>query len=90
MADAPEPVTRWRPAVPAPLERLVMGCLEKRPDDRFRDADELLRALDEAMAITAAPPSPIVANLERQFLLSEVCVEGWIARLWIRGSSATT
>jgi serine/threonine-protein kinase len=31
--------------LPAELERLVMRCLEKRPEDRFRDAGQLAAAL---------------------------------------------
>jgi eukaryotic-like serine/threonine-protein kinase len=36
--------------LPAELERLVMRCLEKRPEDRFRDAGQLAAALSSCCA----------------------------------------
>jgi tetratricopeptide (TPR) repeat protein len=45
----PEPLTKYRPAVPPALSALVMRCLEKRPADRWQQAEELLTQL-EAMA----------------------------------------
>jgi tetratricopeptide (TPR) repeat protein len=53
VTEAPEPIERYRPAVPAPLAALVMRCLEKKPADRWQRADELNAALD-AVATTAA------------------------------------
>ncbi|HEV8215133.1 MAG TPA: protein kinase [Gemmatimonadaceae bacterium] len=50
--EAPEPLTRRRPAVPPALSELVMRCLEKRPGDRPQTADDLLSTLD-----TIATPS---------------------------------
>jgi serine/threonine-protein kinase len=44
--EAPEPISRRRPAVPEPLAALIMRCLEKRPADRPQTADEIMRALD--------------------------------------------
>jgi hypothetical protein len=45
------------PAIPAALERLVLECLAKRPDDRPADAETLrarLRSLDDVSAWTPA------------------------------------
>ena len=52
LVEPPAPVTSLRPDVPVPLAELVMRCLEKRPDDRWQSADELVRRLD---ALRAAP-----------------------------------
>jgi eukaryotic-like serine/threonine-protein kinase len=41
-----EPVTKHRAAVPAPLNALVMRCLEKRPADRWQTAGELVQQLE--------------------------------------------
>ncbi len=40
-----EPPSRRRPGLPADLERVVLRCLEKSPDDRYPDAIALERAL---------------------------------------------
>ncbi len=40
--------------VPADLERIIMRCLEKKPEDRFDTADDLAAALDEATAAANA------------------------------------
>ena len=36
--------------MPADLERVVLRCLAKRPEDRFQDAEGLERALSECAA----------------------------------------
>jgi tetratricopeptide (TPR) repeat protein len=49
VTQAPDPPSAHRPAVPAPLNTLVMRCLEKKPADRVQRAEELLGEL-QAMA----------------------------------------
>jgi serine/threonine protein kinase len=53
MAHARDEVTplseSWRDA-PADLERVVLRCLAKRPDDRYQDMDDLERALARCSA----------------------------------------
>lgn len=49
MTATPEPVTVYRPAVPQPLEQVVMRCLEKNPADRWQGAAELLAQLEPMM-----------------------------------------
>ena len=43
--DAAAPLSESWGDVPADLERIVFRCLEKRPDDRYQDMDDLERAL---------------------------------------------
>ncbi len=43
--DAVVPPSHFRPDVPADLQRVVLRCLEKDPDDRFADVESLQQAL---------------------------------------------
>lgn len=71
----PEPLARLRPSIPAALEQVVMRCLEKRPADRWRSAEELLRRLDGvALPVVSLPGARCAEPEERTFRLSEeVC-----------------
>jgi Tol biopolymer transport system component len=57
MAEAPDPVTKHRDTVPAALESIVMRCLEKKPADRWRYAEDLLPQL-EALATPSGGMTP--------------------------------
>ena len=56
LARAPVPVAIRRSDVPEPLAELVMRCLEKRPEDRWQTAAELVHRLD-ALASTSGEPA---------------------------------
>jgi eukaryotic-like serine/threonine-protein kinase len=43
--DAPIPPRQCNPSIPAALEELMLRCLEKVPELRFRDGSQLARAL---------------------------------------------
>lgn len=43
----PAPVTRWEPSTPRDLEEVVLRCLSKNPSERFQNAWELAKALDD-------------------------------------------
>jgi serine/threonine-protein kinase len=43
--DPVEPPSRVRPGIPQDLERVVLRCLAKSPDERFPDAEALEQAL---------------------------------------------
>jgi serine/threonine-protein kinase len=54
LRDAPEPLARDAPDAPKGLVALVERCLAKAPRDRWRDASDLLQALE---ALEARPRS---------------------------------
>jgi len=43
----PRPLVELRLDIPPDLERLIMRCLEKQPEKRFRDGSDLARALEQ-------------------------------------------
>src|SRR5204862_8068354 len=46
VTESPEPITRRRTSIPAPLAALVMRCLEKRASERPQTAQDVVHALD--------------------------------------------
>jgi len=56
LTQAPEPVTARRTDVPPGLAEVIAKCLEKQPDARWQNMDELVRRLDEIGAAAIAPP----------------------------------
>lgn len=57
VTQAPEPVTKYRAAVPPALAQVVMKCLEKKAADRWQSAEELLPQL-EALATPSGGVTP--------------------------------
>jgi serine/threonine protein kinase len=51
MTQAPVPLSRHRPSVPAALTQVVLRCLEKRPADRWQSARELLAGLEQVATV---------------------------------------
>jgi Tol biopolymer transport system component/tRNA A-37 threonylcarbamoyl transferase component Bud32 len=73
IADTPEPVTKYREAVPPALEQVVMKCLEKKAADRWQSAEELLPQL-EALAtpsggVTPTGTMPVDRVAKRRWML---------------------
>ncbi len=44
--DVPIPPSQFNPSIPAALEEIILRCLEKVPEMRFRDGSQLARALE--------------------------------------------
>jgi len=51
--ERPVPLTDLRCDIPEDLQEVVLRCLEKEPSDRFRDMDELDRALAQCHSASA-------------------------------------
>ena len=43
---APEPISKMRPELPKRFQDLILRCLDKKPDGRYKDAAELLVELN--------------------------------------------
>ena len=56
----PSPVTQHRPQIPPGLASVIMRCIEKRPSDRFQNADDLYAAL-EPYSVTSGSTAPTTA-----------------------------
>lgn len=55
LRSAPQPPHELNPAIPAGVEGVVLACLEKDPDNRFHSCQDLLTALEAAVANPDAP-----------------------------------
>ena len=59
--DPPVPPSQYNPAIPPALEEIILRCLEKVPEMRFRDGSELARALEtlgDPDAMSTLPLTP--------------------------------
>ncbi len=65
VTEAPDPVTKRRPAISPALEAIIMRCLAKRPADRWQTAGELLAQLEPmstpSIGMTPTQTRPIAA-----------------------------
>ena len=60
--ESPTPLSRFRPDVPAEIERAVLRAMEREPEDRFATAGAFAAALESR----ADPAVPAVALTRRQ------------------------
>jgi tetratricopeptide (TPR) repeat protein/tRNA A-37 threonylcarbamoyl transferase component Bud32 len=60
--DQPDPISQRREGLPAPLADLIMGCLEKRREDRWQSAEEVLFRL-ESLTTPSAGMTPTTVRI---------------------------
>ncbi len=65
----PQPLARYARNLPDQLEKIVMKCLAKKPEERYQHADELvadLKALRRTSEIQHLPLQPIQSDANRK------------------------
>jgi len=62
LRDPPPAIAPFNPNVPVELERILGRCLEKKPDDRYANAAEVLSDLRRLKRITDSQPVPLVTD----------------------------
>jgi serine/threonine protein kinase len=70
LSASPTPLTTHLPHLPAPLAALVMKCLEKRPEDRYQSADELVEDLERLALPSGVTLRPGQSRSRRAALIS--------------------
>ena len=95
LTETPQPLAVRRRDVPPALATLVTGLLAKRPDDRPRSAQDVVRALDSiASPASVASPMRLAVRPTRAHLGAAVLVGGLAlgvagAVLWARRPATT-
>jgi hypothetical protein len=57
LTQTPDPVTVHRPETPPALEALIMKCLAREPEERWQQAEELVRQLEAIATPSGGVPS---------------------------------
>jgi len=73
LTQAPDPITKWRPAISVRLANAVMKCLEKKAADRWQSSADLLAEI-EAVGTEIKTPAAVETTNEltvHRFTLSE-------------------
>ena len=68
LREAPEPPGRLRPELPGAIARIILRCLEKRPEARFESARELHRELAACQTPSARRTSRAVGAVAAWYL----------------------
>jgi serine/threonine protein kinase len=79
MHTEPQPMAGGQPLTPRALERLVLACLAKDPDDRWQSARDVVRELRH-IANASSDPSPLAVR-------SRVVRPGVVAALVLTGGA---
>src|SRR5215467_8387008 len=86
LSAEPAAISTLQPMTPPALERLVRGCLEKDPDERWQTAHDLklqLRAIAEGEAQVGAPAPVAAQRKKREGVLAAVAAAAVIAAIFL-------
>lgn len=79
--DPPPPLRRKRPELSKRFERVVLKCLAKHPDDRYRNAAQVLADLaevEEGQRVTTESGAAALSSMESQRLHAAATRTDWL------------
>jgi eukaryotic-like serine/threonine-protein kinase len=76
VTQTPDPLSRYRPGIPAGLESAIMRCLAKRPADRWQTATELHNAIEPYASASGITPTETAPHVRRRSISSKMLVTG--------------
>jgi serine/threonine protein kinase/Tol biopolymer transport system component len=90
LRDVPAPIVRSRPDAPPALAAFVMRCLEKRPQDRWQNAEEMVRALESMLPTVSSSASTRRARWTRNAVAAIAALALGVAAIiaWRSASSS--
>jgi len=97
--EEPPPISQLAPDTPLALQRVVLRCLEKNPEQRFQSASDLAFALealsDPAWTVSGAHALPLAKTKPRRFPLMAgallfLLAGGLLAYLWMKPAEKPT
>jgi serine/threonine protein kinase/Tol biopolymer transport system component len=83
----PEPLSRRRPEIPPPIERITAGLLAKNPADRFASADQVANELRALAGVTSGSlaTAPSMPAMPATLPAAQVAPRG---KGWLRWAAA--
>jgi len=84
LSAEPPPISSLQPMSPPPLDRLVRGCLQKDPDERWQTAHDIklqLCAIAEGGSQSAMPAPVVTQRKRRERFLAAAAIAGVLAAI---------
>jgi serine/threonine protein kinase len=58
LSEPPEPPSAINPQIPEELEKIILKCLEKKPEDRYQTSEEIIIAINKVKPTSISAISP--------------------------------
>jgi serine/threonine protein kinase/Tfp pilus assembly protein PilF len=58
ITETPKPPSKLNPQIPEALENIILKCLEKKPEERYQNADEIIKAINKVKPEIISPIKP--------------------------------